>query len=223
MVMEDTMDPQPQQGAPAPENRSRALATRRQRQDSALRNIASLEDTPIYASTGVRRVTLGNSGKYWVEFLEELDFGQQTLLDNASVIGVLREQAQQDADAGQTVRLDLTRQRFLLCATYITRWSVPPDRNGREIKWPRHPNDRTETIRHLNPKWGDAIVAIITEHVADKQEEEQAAQDDMDEAAGLVQEEDRDDNPPVPSQNGAHVVDAQSSHSASTPVGLSAN
>lgn len=225
--MEETMqgDGQPQEAPTGGEN-SRAIATREQQQ--AIQRVTDLDfsfldDTPIYASTGVRKVKLGNKG-HWIEFLEELDFGQQTILDNASVVGVLREQAQEAAQAGQTVRLDLTRQRFLLCATYITRWNIPKDRNGREIKWPRHPNDRIETMKRINPKWGDAIVTIITTHVAEQQEAEDAAQKDMDAAARLTEDgEDRNDNPPRQSQNGALVVDARPLQSASTPAGANPN
>jgi len=224
-MQQDTMvmgEEDQQNGAPSGGENSRALATRRNQRDAQRlsdMNFDYLDDTPIYASTGVKTVKLGGKG-HWIEFLEELDFGQQTVLDNASVIGVLREQAQEAANAGQTVRLDLTRQRFLLCATYITRWNVPKDRNGREIRWPRHINDRIDTMKRINPRWGDAIVQIITAHVAEKQEEEQAAQADMDAAIDLRNDEDdRNDSPPQQSQNGAHVVDAQPSQSASSPAG----
>jgi hypothetical protein len=226
--MEDTMQDQRSQEAPSGGENSRALATQRANRRDTPRvadlNFDYLDDTPVYASTGVRTFKFGRGGKYWIEYLEELDFGQQTVLDNASVVGVLREQSQDQAQAGQTVRLDLTRQRFLLCASYITRWKIPPDRNGREIRWPRHMNDRIETMKHINPKWGDAIVQVITAHVAEQQEEEQAAQADMDAAADLREEEnERNDSPPQPSQNGAHVVDVQPSQSVSSPVGVSAN
>lgn len=229
MVMEETMSDgsAQEQEAPSGGENSRALATQRNNERQAQRlsdmNFDFLDDQPIYASTGTRTVKMGQKG-YFVEFLEELDFGQQTILDNASVVGVLREQSESSGQSGQTVRLDLTRQRFLLCGTYITRWKVPPDRNGREMKWPRHINDRIEMMKRINPKWGDAIVAIITAHVAEKQEEEEAAQKDMDEAAKLTEDEaDRNDNPPQPSQNGAHVVDVQPLQSASSPVGANTN
>lgn len=217
MVMEDVQPRQEQQ----PETRSQALATRRKQE--VAKSYDYLDDTPIYASTGVITKKLGASGKYWLEIREQLDFGEQTILDNASVIGVQREQVEAVANAGQTVRLDLTRQRLLLCALYITRISVPPDRRGNAIKWPRHINERIEVIKHLNPKWGEAIIEIITEHVAALQEEDEAAQADADEAAGLMNDGEEDDSPPSLSQNGSSVVEGQSSLSVSTPVGASAN
>ena len=187
--MQDTMERQ--------EQGTRALARTGGERDGL--SPIDLDDTPVYASTSIRRIPMGKSGKYWIEIQEELDFGQQTILDNASVIGVQREQANEGSEPGQTVRLDLTRQRFLLCATWMTRWSLPPDANGKDIRLPRHINDRIEVLKRLNPAWGDAIVAAITEHVAARQAEEEAAQTAADEEAGIdveAREVDQDDIPP---------------------------
>jgi hypothetical protein len=205
--------------------RSRAIATRRQAAAANRpRDYSYLEETPVYASTGVHRVDFGTSGKYWIEIQEELDYEQQTILDNASVIGVQREQMESTAEAGQTVRLDLARQRFLLCAVWITRWSVPKDRRGNEIRWPRHINDRILAVKRLNRKWGDAITQVITEYVAKQQEEEEAAQADADDALQFMDEDEgEDDSPPQPTANGEYDDDVQSSHSSTTPVGLSSN
>jgi hypothetical protein len=188
---------------------TRALAQTGPGQDRE-RAVASvdLDDIPIYSSTGTKHIPLGSSGKYWIEIQEELDYGQQTILDNASVIGVQREQATTGEDANQTVRLDLTRQRFLLCATWIVRWNVPNDKNDKPIRWPRHVNDRVNVMKSLHPAWGDAIVAAITEHVAEKQELQQQAQEEADAEAGIdadAREVDPDDSPPSGArQNGSH-------------------
>lgn len=206
--MQDTENRTEQQ-----ERTDRALA----RQEQGLQRAYSvdLDDVPIYASTGTKRIPLGKSGKYWIEIQEELDFGQQTKLDNASVIGVMREQASTGDDASQTVRLDLERQRYLLCATWLVRWNVPSDKNQKTVALPRHVNDRINAIKHLHPRWGDAIVAAITEHVAALQELEEVAQENADRAAG-IDPEDRDDqegdelDPPVLSLNGESGVGVSS-------------
>jgi hypothetical protein len=191
--MQDTME----RTEDRQEQESRALARTGPGRDMQRASVVDLDDVPIYASTGTKRIPLGRSGKFWIEIQEELDFGQQTILDNASVIGVQREQSQAGGDAASTVRLDLTRQRFLLCATWLVRWNLPPDKNGKEVRLPRHVNDRIEVMKRLNPVWGDAIVAAITEHVAEKQEAAQVAQDEADEEAGIdVEAREVEDSPP---------------------------
>lgn len=180
----------------------------------AARRKRNLEDIPSYASTGTIRIPLVDSGKYWIEIQEELDFGQQTILDNASVIGVQREQMESTAEAGQTVRLDLTRQRFLLCAVWLVAWNIPPDADGRPMRLPRHINDRITMIKGLHAKWGDAIVESITEHVAALQEREEEAQRFEDEKQGIdtidVDPSDPESDPKV-SSNGEYDAVASSS------------
>lgn len=179
-----------------------------------------LDDIPIYASTGTIRIPIGSRG-YWIELKEELDFGEQTILDNASVIGVQREQLESTADAGQTVRLDLTRHRFLLCAIWLVGWSLPPDEAGKQIRFPRHVNERIETIKALNPRWGDIIVEVITEHIAAAQEAEEAAQRAADDEAGIDPEHrEGDDSPPGRSPNGESDAINLPSTSVYSPVGV---
>lgn len=186
--------------------------------DSVRTQTVDLDDVPVYASTGTRRIPMGRSGQHWIEIQEELDFGQQTILDNASVIGIQRGQTTEGEEASQTVRLDLTRQRFLLCATWLVRWNLPADKNGKEIKLPRHINDRIETMKRLSPQWGDAIVAAITEHVAQRQELAQAAQDAADAEAGIDtdEEEDREEIPPLGRQSGTNGTEHSSSDGGSS-------
>jgi len=180
-----------------------------------------LDDVPIYASTGTIRIPIGSRG-WWIELKQELDFGEQTILDNASVIGVQREQLESTADAGQTVRLDLTRHRFLLCAIWLVGWSLPMDEDNKQIRFPRHINERIETIKALNPRWGDIIVEVITEHVAAQQEEEEAAQRAADEEAGMDPDHggEPDDNPPGRSRNGESDGTNLPLTSAYSPAGV---
>lgn len=205
------------------DRQERSLARQSPRGGAVRASTVDLDDVPIYSSTGVRKIPMGKSGQYWIEIQEELDFGQQTILDNASVIGVQREQADTGAEPGQTVRLDLTRQRFLLCATWLTRWEIPLDKNKKRVNLPRHINDRVDVLKRLNPTWGDAIVAAITEHVAAKQEQEEEAQNAADEEAGIDMEgtEDTHDSPPGRSLNGASVVASSSSVSSYSQDGPS--
>lgn len=192
----------------------RAALTRAQRID--------LDDIPIYASTGTLRIPIGQRG-YWIELKEELDFGEQTILDNASVIGVQREQLESTSDAGQTVRLDLTRHRFLLCAIWLVGWNLPPDEANKPIRFPRHVNERIETIKALNPQWGDIIVEVITEHIAAQQEDEEAAQKAADDAAGMDPEgsaQEPDESPPGRLLNGEYVETTSPSTSVSSLVGV---
>jgi hypothetical protein len=192
------------------DQQTRALAPSAPR-DVEIRSGMDLDDVPIYASTGVKHIKMGSSGKYWIEIQEELDFGQQTILDNASVIGVQREQGASVEDANQTVRLDLTRQRFLLCATWLVRWNVPPDQDGKPIRLPRHINDRITTMKRLHPLWGDAIVEKITEHVAAKQELQQKVQEEADADAAIDAESEEvnpNDIPPTETRlNGSSGTD----------------
>lgn len=148
-----------------------------------------LDDVPIYASTGTRRIRLNKTGTYWIEIKEELDFGEQTILDNASVIGVQREPIGQGSEAGQTVRLDLPRQRFLTCAVWLVGWKLPNDEEGKPIRFPRNLNDRIDTIKALNPKWGEAIIDIISTHVVQQTEAEEAAQMKADQDAMMEKSE----------------------------------
>lgn len=202
----------------------RALARRDDRRERAPRRPGiDLDDVPIYASTGVRKLPLGRNGRYWIEIQEELDFGQQTILDNASVIGVQREQMEASAEAGQTVRLDLTRQRFLLCAIWLTRWSLPKDEEGREIRLPRNVNDRVETLKRLSPKWGDAIVGLITEYIAEQQDREVEAQRAADEEAGIDAEAHETEPAPKRSRNGASGATRSLSTSVSSPAGAASS
>lgn len=200
----------------------RALARRDGQGANAQKRKRNLENIPVYASTDIRRIDLTDDKRYWIEIQEELNFGQQTRLDNASVIGVMREQAAVGEDAAQTVRLDLEKQRYLLCATWLVRWNLPADANGKPIRLPRHVNERIEAIKNLHPAWGDAIVESITEHVAARQEAEQEAQDKADEEVGIdTEDRGNDDSPPARTLNGASVVAASSSPSYSTPAGQS--
>jgi hypothetical protein len=178
-----------------------------------------LDDIPIYASTGTHRIPIGQRG-FWIEIKQELDFGEQTILDNASVIGVQREQLESTSDAGQTVRLDLTRHRFLLCAIWLVGWSLPPDEAGKSIRFPRHVNERIETIKALNPHWGDIIVEVITEHIAAVQEADEVAQRAADEEAGMDTERGDDDNPPGRPLNGEFDGTSLPSTSAYSPAGV---
>ena len=198
----------------------RALAVRPPRPALTRAQRIDLDDIPIYASTGTIRIPIGQRG-YWIELKEELDFGEQTILDNASVIGVQREQLESTADAGQTVRLDLTRHRFLLCAIWLLNWSLPPDEDGRPIRFPRHINERIEAIKALNPRWGDIIVEVITEHIAAQQEDEEAAQRAADDEAGIDPDHrEIDDNPPGRTRNGESDEINLPSTSVYSPVGV---
>lgn len=199
-------------------NGSKGTALARRNEDSsppARMKVYDLSDVPIYASTGTRVIPLGKDKRgrdYFIEIKEELDFGEQTILDNASVIGIQRERTAGVDDAASTVRLDMTRQRFLLCAVWIVNWRVPNDDNDKPIRWPRNPNDRIEAIKALNPKWGDAIVEIIAAHVAERTQEENEAQEEADKDAMMDAPTEHDGTPegeapkPSPSLDGEFAV-----------------
>jgi pimeloyl-CoA synthetase len=185
--------------------------------DAVMRRAAEfdLSDAKSYASTGAVRIPFGD-GTYWIEIKEELDFGEQTILDNASVVGVQRDALNEASGegGGQTVRLDLTKHRFLQCAIWLLRWNIPPDENGKPIRLPRHINDRITTLKSLSSKVGDAIVAVIAEYIVSQQEDEEEAQAKQDKHAEIDEDGDdegTDEIPPAHSQNGAHVVAATSS------------
>lgn len=188
-----------------------------------------LDDVPSYTDMSTTKYPMGGSGKYWIELKNQLEFGEQTVLDNASVIGVLREQAGQGGDSNQTVRLDMAKQRLLMCAIWLNRWNIPLSPRKKEIALPRNINDRVETIRHLNPDWGDAIAEKIAAHIAERQPVDAETERIADERAGIMPEDvvvmggaEERDSPPEAIPNGSPVIDAQSSQSSSSPVGVSA-
>ena len=122
----------------------------------------------FFASTETTTVYLDPNRKIWVRLLNELDFGQQSELDNASLRGVTMENAREAATQGERLMIfDLGHQRRLKLGLYIDDWSLP-------VKWPAKLDLRIDLVKRLKPSWATMILTEIErlEAAAQKQAEE---------------------------------------------------
>lgn len=113
---------------------------------------ASAETTTVYLDDDNRRND--PSARIWVRLLNELDFGQQSELDAASIRGVTMQDAQDAVAQGRLMVFDLGHQRRLKLAVYIDDWNLPH-------KWPAKLDERYQLVKRLKPRWATLIMEQI--------------------------------------------------------------
>lgn len=153
----------------------------------------NLADLPLFSTPGTTKLFVEGTD-FWVEVKDDLDFGEQSILDNASIRGVQREALTEFSEAGNTVIVDLSKQRFLLLALYIVAWNFV-DPMGRDIKLPRPVDERIKLFRRMNPAWGDALVDMVTRHAERRQQDTETIEKALDDGSGPPAEDDREEAP----------------------------
>jgi hypothetical protein len=180
-----------------PANTSTALARPEPR-------ISLAEITDIFATEEVIRLPLG--GPHWIDVKRELNYGERTEIESASIRGMQREALTEASQAGNTFLLDLGRQRFLMLALYIVRWSFTEPGTGKPVIIPSDLGERIAFFRNLQGKVGEALRNAVEDHhnkmMAEEAQEEQIAQM---EDPRLRPNADEILPPPKPTENGNGV------------------
>lgn len=98
---------------------------------------------------------------------KELDWGEQLELEAAALRGLERKDLETAANQGQTLILDISKQRILSLALRVRRWNVrrenPTTRQWEAVPLPASLPDRILVMKRLRPKWARAIAAKIEE------------------------------------------------------------
>ncbi len=115
---------------------------------------AELSVFDFFASAETTTVYLDPERKLWVRLLKELDFGQQSELDAASLRGVTMADARDAVDQGRMMVFDLGHQRRLKLSLYIDDWSLPH-------RWPAKLDERYQLVKRLKPRWAQTIMTEI--------------------------------------------------------------
>jgi hypothetical protein len=112
--------------------------------------------------------TLYLSPQHWVRIKNELDYGAQNELDNASVTGFSVQQARQAQAAGEQetlIHTNLGRQRLLKIALYVDDWNLPgPD--GKTMRWPHRIDERIAVVKTMKARLASAILAEVDRLIA---------------------------------------------------------
>jgi hypothetical protein len=126
----------------------------------------------IFASAETTTVYLDPERRLWVRLLNELDFGQQSELDAASIRGVTMQEATAATQEGRLMVFDLGHQRRLKLSLYIDDWGLPH-------KWPAKTDERYQLVKRLKPRWATLILEQIErlERVAAGEQSEESVQD----------------------------------------------
>jgi hypothetical protein len=138
----------------------------------------------------------------------KLDFGEQSILDNAAIRGVQRNELQDMAtggETGQTVLINLSRQRFLLLSLYIVGWNLH-DRRGVPVKLPRTVDERERLFKRMRPAWGDAMVDMVTKHIQERAEKMAAAEQIVERDMGIMSAPEDEERDPLTNGSGQSVV-----------------
>lgn len=137
-------------------NGTTAVATRPEPRVS----LAQLTD--IFATEATIRISL--EGNHWIDVKRELNYGERTEIESASIRGMQREALTEASIAGNTFLLDLGRQRFLMLALYIVRWSFTDASTGNPIVLPGDLGERIAFMKGLHPVVGEALRVAVEEH-----------------------------------------------------------
>lgn len=124
--------------------------------------ISLAEITDIFATEDVIRIPLG--GSHWIDVKSELNYGERTEIESASIRGMQREALTEASLAGNTFLLDLGRQRFLMLALYIVRWSFTEPGTNKPVLIPTDLGERIAFFRNLMGKVGEALRNAVEEH-----------------------------------------------------------
>jgi hypothetical protein len=167
-------------------------------------NFAELD---IFAETGTTKLYFDGTDNY-ILVRDELDFGEQSILDNAAIRGVQRNELQDMAtggETGQTVLINLSRQRFLLLSLYIVGWNLH-DRRGVPVKLPRTVDERERLFKRMRPAWGDAMVDMVTKHIQERAEKMAAAEQIVERDMGIMSAPEDEERDPLTNGSGQSVV-----------------
>lgn len=121
----------------------------------------------IFVDPSTVEIPIPNSGGKVIVIKRVLDYGEQSTLDNISIRGIQQRDVNQiAAEGGQTVLLDLARQRLYTIAHRLVGWNIT-DRRGRPVKLPRTTEERIRLFRRMHPMWGAMIHDLIVKKVAE--------------------------------------------------------
>jgi hypothetical protein len=159
----------------------------------------------IFASPDTTKVYFGQT-HYWVEFKNELDYGERKMLDGAAIRGYEREMAEagRDVDTSSNKLMFVTqldRVAPLRLAVWVADWFIQtrrPDGSFGEVELPTRLEDRVGLFRRMRDSFGEQLVAMLDKHEEDRRKERQVA----DVAAGILDrqpEPEVDDDDPNPS------------------------
>lgn len=186
----------------------------------------------IYASPDTTKYHLGQT-RYYVEFKNELDYGERKLLDGAAIRGYERKMAEQGRDldtSGNTLMFvtQLDRVAPLRLAVWLADWYIVarrPDGSVADEPLPDKLEDRVALFRRMRETFAQQLADLLDKHEEQMREERLTA----DVAAGILEKrderaEDADPNPsPSATPSGEPDSAPQMLTSATAPAGPSSS
>jgi hypothetical protein len=184
----------------------------------------------IFASPDTTRVHFGST-PYYVEFKNELDYGERKLIDGAAIRGYEQHRAESGRDVDTSTNTMLWVTQFdrvapLRLALWVADWYIVarrPDGGMGNVELPERLEDRMGLFRRLRDSFGEQIVAMLDAHEKKMKEEREVA----DVAAGILEkrsepEPEADDDPnPSATPAGGRASEPPMQLSVSEPVGPS--
>lgn len=161
-----------------PPTNGTAIATRPAADDKPdFGKISLAQINDIFATEETTRIPLPDG--QWIDVKRELNYGERTEIESASIRGMQREALTESSIEGNTFLLDLGRQRFLMLSLYITRWSFCEPGTTKPILIPGDLGERIAVMKNLGGPVGEVLrIAVEWHHrklIAAETEEDEVA------------------------------------------------
>jgi hypothetical protein len=155
----------------------------------------------IFASPDTTKIYMGKT-RYWVEFKNELDYGERKMLDGAAIRGYEREMAEQGRDVDTSSNklmfvTQLDRVAPLRLAVWIADWYIVtkrPDGEMSNLELPVRLEERVGLFRRMRESFAQQLVDMLDKHEEQMRKEREVA----DVAAGILEKQPQpevDDDP----------------------------